>query len=460
MRNQRNFVKNLLLVLLAATAFRLVPLLILGPQTEPDTASYMQVAATLAETGNFSKIDLLSGKQTPYAYRMPLFHVMIAGLIKIFGPEAAWPLAAVNLLLSVLTVMSAVLFFYVLSGPEIALAAGYLAALNPNAAFNSLLLLNDSLFAFLSALMLLAGLWALKRRTGGVFFLWGLSIGLCSMVRPIMKFYWAAPLLLVFTPFFRAAVKEKARLALLCALGAASLLVPWSLRNLHELGFFGLELNQGVNTLWSTSDLVKPSTPEEYRADPRLAQMRDITASSPSPLDAEDSIRKVMRLPMPEVNAGMTRLGTETILRNPRTFFIRVLRNLMNITTSPNSVMELAGRLGGKGPGYFPDIRTALRGGYRAAIAVNLGPRLALFALCWILAPLGALLLWRGAGEDGKIKLLLPVSLILYTLFLTPLVAGYDRYRLPLDPLLLGFAAAWLLSKFPRPGAENENSSH
>jgi len=450
MLNPKNFTRQLLFIFLTAAVCRLAPLLILGPQAEPDTASYMQVAATLAETGNFSKPDLVSGEQTPYAYRMPLFHVMIAGLIKIFGPEAAWPLAAANLLLSVMTVLCAVLLFYILSGPETALAAGYLAALNPNAVFNSLLLLNDSLFAFFSALMVLAGLWALKRRTGAVFFLWGVSIGLCSMVRPIMKFYWAAPLLLVFTPFFRAALKEKARLALLCASGVAALLVPWSLRNRQQLGFFGLELNQGVNTLWSTSDLVKPSTPEEYRADPRLAQMRDITAASPSPLDAEDNIRKAMGLSMPEVSAGMTRLGTETILRNPLKFFVRVLRNLINITTSPNSVMELAGRLGGKGPGYFPDIRTALRGGYWTAIAVNLGPRLVLFVICWILAPLGVLVVWRGAGPEGKIRVLLPVSLIFYTLFLTPLVAGYDRYRLPLDPVLLGFAAAWLLSKLKR----------
>ena len=115
--------------------------------------------------------------------------------------------------------------------------------------------------------------------------------------------------------------------------------------------------------------------------------------------------------------------------------------------------MELAARLAGKGPGYFPDIRTALENGYIAAAAVNLGPRLVLLVICWLLAPAGAFMLWRGAGADGKIKLLLPVSLILYTLLLTPLVAGYDRYRLPLDPLLLGFAAVWPLSKLKRGGA-------
>lgn len=450
MEKPRNFARHLLIIFIAAAACRLTPLLMLGPQAEPDTATYVQVAATLAKTGTFSDTDLLTGKPAPYAYRMPLFHVMIAGLMKLFGRDIAWPLAAANLVFSVLTVMAGVMFIYFTAGPVVALAAGYLAAFNPNAVFNSVLLLTDSLFAFFSILMLLAGLWALKKRTGRAFFTWGLAIGLCAMIRPVMKYYWAAPLIIVFTPFFKAALKEKARLALLAALGVAVLLMPWAARNKRELGFFGLELNQGVNTLWSTSDLVKTSTEEEYRTDPRLAQMRDITAASPSPLEAESNIRRTMRLSLPETSAGMARIGAETVIKNPGAASLRFLRNFINITTSPDAVLELTSRLEGNGPSYFPDLRTALRDGNMLVLFLNLGTRLALFCSTLIFAPMGALLLWRRAEPEGKLKLLLALSLILYTVLLTSLVAGYDRYRLPLDPLLFGFAAAWLLSKLPR----------
>ncbi len=447
MKLPENLYRHLVLIFITAAACRLGPLLVLGPQSEPDTSSYMEVSATLARTGSFSDTDLITGKPAPYAYRMPLFHVLIAGLMKVFGPDAARSLAVSDLLMSVLTVFCVVLFFWFFSTPRVALAAGYLSALNPNAVFNGVLLLTDSLFALVTMLMLLAGLWALKRRTGSAFFLWGVSIGLCSMVRPVMKYFWVVPLALAFTPYFTTAVKEKARIALLSALGVAVLLIPWAVRNQREAGFFGLELNQGVNTLWSTRDLVIPSTPEEYRADPRLSQVRDIVAAGPGPLEAEANIRKTMGLSLPETSAAMTRIGVETVLRNPGAASLRFLRNLVNITTSPNSVMELAGRLGGKGPAYFRDIRSALRTRDWPAIAVNLVPRLVLFLIVWILAPLGALLLWRGAGPEGKLELLLPLSLIFYTLSLTSLVAGYDRYRLPLDPLLFGFAAAWLLGK-------------
>jgi len=442
MPNRKNFLPHLGLILLTAAACRLAPLALLGPQPEPDTKVYMGIAATLAETGTFSEKDPLTGTLTPYAYRMPLFHAMLAGLMKPFGPDAAWPLAAVNQALSLATVLLAVLFFYLLGGPAIALAAGWLAALNPNAVFNTVLLLNDSLFVFFSMLMLLAGLRALKRPSAAAFFLWGLAIGLCCLVRPILKFFWVVPLAAAFLPMLGLALRDRARLALLGALGVAVLLVPWALRNRALLGFTGLELNQGVNTLLTTRDLLKPSTPEEYAKDPKLAKMRDIMVSSSGALEGEARIRAEMNLPMPEISAGLTRLGVEVILREPGRILLRSLRNLINITTSPNSVMELTGRLAGKGPVYFPSLKEALRGGNWPAAALNLGTRLLLFAIAFVLAPLGMLALWRTGGPEVKGGILLTLALVLYTLLLTSLVTGYDRYRLPLDPLLLGFAAA------------------
>ena len=442
MENQKKLLLHLGAILLAAAACRLVPLAVLGPQPEPDTGAYLQVAATLAETGAFSEADPVTGQLAPYAYRMPGFHFMLAGLLKAFGPDAAWPLALANQALSVGTVLLAALFFYLLAGPGPALAAGWLAALNPNAAFNSVLLLNDSLFAFLSMLMLLAGLQALKRPSGPRFFTWGLAIGLCCLVRPILKFYWVVPLLLVFLPSFQASLARRARLAALAALGVAVLLGPWALRNRSQVGFLGLELNQGVNTLLTTSDLVRPSTPQDYAADPVQAKVRDLMAASPGALEGEYAIRRELKLPMPEISSRLTRLGVETMLREPGKAGLRALRNLANIVTSPNSVMELAGRLGGGGPRHFPGAREALRSGAWPAAALNLGVRLALAIIFLVLAPLGLLALWREAGQAGKPGLLLALSLILYTLLLTSLVTGYDRYRLPLDPLLLGLAAA------------------
>lgn len=451
MEKEKKFTLSLGLVLALAAGLRLAPLLVIGPQTEPDTGAYLHVAGILAETGNFSWVDEVTGRLEPYAYRMPLFHIFAAGMMKVFGPEISAPLAAANVLLSLLVVLMAGLYFRATAGPGTGLLAAGLAALNPNAVFNAALLLTDNYFAFFSFLAVVAGLAALRRRSGAAFFLWGLSIGLCSMVRPIMKFYWPVPLLLLLLPWFRASLREKARLGLLCTAGAALLLLPWAARNYGRLGFFGLELNQGVNTLWSTIDMVRPSTPEQAAADPLQAQVRDIVAASSGPLAAETEIRSRLGLSLPQTSAAMTRLGVETVLANPGGFLLRFLRNAANIATSPSAVLELAGRLSGGGAESLPGLAEAAKERRWFALALNLGTRAVLAAIFFVLAPLGALLLWRRAGESGKMELLMAVSVIAYTVLLTAMVAGYDRYRLPLDPLLLGFAAAWLVEKLRSP---------
>lgn len=448
MENGRKFYRALAAVLALAAALRLVPLLVIGPQAEPDTRAYLSVAALLAETGNFSWNDNVTGRTEPYAYRMPLFHVYAAGLMKAFGPDITLPLAVSNFIFSLAAVLLAVLLVRALAGPAAGLLAGLLSALNPNAVFNAALLLTDNLFVLANLLVVAAGLLALRRRSGWAFFLWGLSIGACVMVRPVMKLYWPLPLLLPALPAFAASAKAKARLGALFLAGILLLLLPWAARNKARAGFFGLELNQGANTLWSSIDLVQPSTPEEAQADPLAAKIRDIAASSPNPLKAEDRIRAELGLSLPEASAALSRLGAETALRNPGAFSLRFLKNFVNVATSPSAVLELAGRLSGGGPNSMPGIGRALREKRLGAAALHLAARAALFAVFFVLAPLGALLLWRGAGPAGRLELLVPLSLIAYTVPLTALVAGYDRYRLPLDPLLFGFAAAWLLAKY------------
>ncbi len=439
-----------------AVVLRAALLLAVGPQFEPDTKAYLNVARILHETGTLSEIDVVTGKLTPFAYRMPLFHVFVAGLMKLFGANIAWPLAFANIIFSVCAVLLSAAIMYSVAGPAVAVATGYLMALNPNSIFNSVLLLTDNMFAFFSLIAVLTGIQALKRRSAAFFLLWGATIGLCAMVRPILKYYWVVPPLLLALPLFAARWKEKARYSALVLLGIVIFLGPWIARNRHQLGFTGLEDNEGVNTLVSTLQLVRPSTPEEVRTDPELAVVRDIV-SYPHPngaLEAEENVRLKLGLSAVKTSAYLKRIGIETILKNPGAFSLCWLRNVVNIFTSPLAVMELTKRLSGKKADYFPQISTALRTLDWKTLAVNLGPRLILVLLFFVCAPLGVLLLWRSGGPGIRMPLLMLLSVIAYTVGLTAMVSGYDRYRLPLDPMLLGFAVVWLFSKLARKQAQ------
>ncbi|OGS07103.1 MAG: hypothetical protein A2270_03820 [Elusimicrobia bacterium RIFOXYA12_FULL_51_18] len=450
MENRAIPVKTIVLIAFAALAVRVGLLFAVGPQVELDTGSYLNVARVLYETGSFSEPDIITGQLTPYAYRMPFFHVLVVGLMKVFGADIAWPLAFVNVAFSVGGVLLSIPILYSVAGPSVAIAAGWLMAVNPNSVFNSVLLMTDSMSAFFSMIMLLAGIAALKRPSNLRFFLWGATIGLSTMIRPFLKFYWVVPVLLVLPALFKAGWKSKMRYALFSVIGVAVFLLPWAERNRQKLGFFGLELNQGVNTLVSTGHLVRPSTPEQLRGDPRLAAARDIVASHYNVLYAESDMRKRLGLSAVEASSVLMRLGVEVLLSDPGGAFVIWLRNAVNIMISPLAVMEVVRRLSGESVDYFPQISVAIKTLHWPTLIVNLGARLVLFLLFCICAPLGARLLWRNAPPVEKLSMLFLFSMIFYTLFLTAIVSGYDRYRLPLDPLLFGFSAAWLIHRFER----------
>lgn len=452
MLSRKISIKHVSAIVFVAVIFRLALLLAVGPQVEPDTGAYLSVSRILCETGTLSEIDAATGQLTPFAYRMPLFHVFVAGLMKVFGANIAWPLALANVFFSVCAVLLSMAIMYSIAAPGVAIATGYLMALNPNSIFNSVLLLTDNLFAFFSLIAILAGIQALKRRSAAFFLLWGATIGLCAMVRPILKYYWVVPPMLIALPLFAARWRDKARYSALVILGIVVFLGPWAARNRHQLGFTGLEVNEGVNTLISTVQLIRPSTPGQIISDPELAAVRDIVFSERAggALAGELAVRMKLGLSAVATSAYLKRLGIEVILKNPGAVSLVYLRDAVNILTSPTSFMELAKRLSGKKADYFPHISVALRTGDWKTLIVNLVPRLILALLFFICVPLGVMLLWRSAGPDAKLPILMLLATIGYTVVLTSMVAGYDRYRLPLDPMLLGFAAAWLLTKLAR----------
>ncbi len=441
--------KHIIIILAITVFFRLLPLFLWGPQIEPDTQNYLQIADILTKTGTFSEIDPVTNELVPYAYRMPLFHLIISGLGKVFGVvNTEYSLVVLNIILSILTVIIGMSIFYIIGSYSLAVCSGYLMSINSNSIYNSVLLLNDTVFSFFSTLMLFVAIIAIKKRSKVFFFLFGILLGLSIMTRPILKYYWLILPILMLTPLFVSKIKEKLQLIVFFLLGVSFLLVPWSCRNFSKVGFFGLDLNQGVNTLWSTKRWVKLSTQEDYKKDPVLAQMRDIVASSksPFPLEAETKIRKTMDLPMPIISTGLMKIGVETVLKNPVQFGLRFSRNLLNIITSPNSMIETFNLLRGKKHHNFSHLPVAFKNMEWKIILLNMTYRIGLLILFGFCSSFGAILLYR--NSHNKFLILIPISIIVYTLFLTSMVEGYDRYRLPLDPILLGFASVWLLQKF------------
>ncbi len=440
---KRKLILHFALLALTAMSARFLLLYAIGPQSLPDTAQYLEVSRNLAETGTFTILDPATGKLAPFAMRVPLFHVFTAAIIKVSGPDCGRLFAIFNILLSVAIALLTAFLFRALAGAFTGLLAGYFMALNPNAVYNSVLILPDTLFSLVLLLTAAAGLKALRSRGAGWYLGWGVLAGLTALVKPVFKYYWAIPLLILSGE--RLLREKAARKAAVFVLGFALVVSPWLARNYAQLAFPGFELTFGVNTIWSTIDLIKTSREAKVKKDPALAAVRDIVAASKDPMAAMENVKEKLQLTDVEVNSYLAKLGKEVALNNPAEFSRRYFKNAVNFLTSPSSALELYYKASSQGENNRMQIKEAAAAGRWGTVLVNLAARAAGLA-AFLMALYGLLLLAR---RDRPAALLL-LSLIAYFTLISSFTAGYDRYRLPIDPLLAGLSALSLSEYFKR----------
>lgn len=434
MNDKRKKILIFALIGLTALTARLSLLYLAGPQTMTDTSQYIDVSRTLAETGTFSVKDPATGKLAPFAMRVPLFHACLAVLIKLPGRDIVPKFVFANILLSSAIAVLTGALFCSLAGLLPGALAGFFMALDPNSVYNALVLLPDTFFSFAVLLAAMLGLKALRAGTFRWFLGWGAAIGLTALVKPVFKYFWAAPVFLVLAE--SALRKQAVKNISAVLLGFALIVSPWLARNYAQLGFAGFELIFGINTIWSTIDLVKPSTAEQARRDPVLAAVRDMAAASGTPSSVMENIKTRLKISDVESNEYLSRIGLEVALGNPAEFGARYAKNAFNFITSPSSVLELYYLASPGGENDRRPLKEALALKLWAPVLVNTAARAAWLAV-FFLGAAGLIVL---AGRDRPGALLL-FALVAYLTLISSFTAGYDRYRLPIDPFLAGLAA-------------------
>lgn len=438
--NKKTFSRHLCVIILISLILRIGLLIKIGPQVSPDTAGYLQVARTLSQTGRFACIDEVTGELTPSAYRMPFYHTMVALLMKVFGEDIAWPLALLNIGYSTIVVLFTVWIFTLLAGHTVGCLSGYLMALNLNSIFNSVLLLTDTMFAAFAILSVIIGLIAIDKKGSIWFFLWGLSIGLATMVRPTWQYFWVIPLIILIAQKTR--WKEKLKSGIFILIGVSIMIIPWMVRNYRQLDFRGLYLYSGVTMLWRIVDLVQPSTYLQIQENKKLSDIRDIVSMHNNSQIAFNDVRKKLRISPVDANKYFLKLGVELIFKHPLILIGRFSRNLVNIITSPSSVLEIIRRSLGKEKGYFQPLKEALRERMFRTLIVNIVTRV-LLLLIFIAFLTGTIILWQNSYNHSQISFLFIT--VVYTLLLSAVPGAYDRFRLPVEPLILGFASFFIV---------------
>lgn len=210
------FLASLLLRLAFHAAWR-------GEPIAPDSASYLSVAANVAEGRGF-----MMDAGVPDSNRAPLYPALLAGIRLLFGGGIT-PILLAQALLDSLTAVWILLLATSLAGPRSGLLSGLVYALHPVFIGYTHWILSETFFFDLWFLSLWLTAQAWVGRRASLFACGGAALALAVLCRPAHMFYPAAilaALALGEIPWRRAAVCGAA----FCA-AFVLVLSPWTGRN-------------------------------------------------------------------------------------------------------------------------------------------------------------------------------------------------------------------------------------
>lgn len=434
---------HIFFVLLITIITRGILLKTIGPQIDNDTPLYLEQISNIYHLNQFAVRDYVDNKIKPTTYRMPLWQYINATFMKIFrfkDKDVIKAAGLINFVLSFSTVIIVMITARLIIKDDIVMIfSGYLTALNPNLIYNSILVLTDTTFTFFISLFILVFVGAIKYQRKILFLLSSIILGFSVLTRTIAKFWFLFNTILIG---YLSNKQHRITNMILFLSGYLLIITPWVIRNLHKLNFPGLETNQGLNTLWSSSSLVKIN--EKDKEDPIIYRMKEIIIEnrkeSPWPMGAEIKIRKELNLSEVEASKLLEKIGIETILSNPLQFSKIVIRNIFNNITSATSELKLIDLL--LYNGYynkqhnimirFENIEKSNRKDITPSEFLIIIPNLLFRVIHLLLFIISIAGLWLVYKKEKEIAIFI-FSFIIYIVVLTSLVASYDRYRLPLE---------------------------
>jgi 4-amino-4-deoxy-L-arabinose transferase-like glycosyltransferase len=204
---------------------------------------YFEMAENYLRSGHFYLGDPGPQGGAYYAYRPPLYPLLIAGVCRLTNYSAG----AFVVCEALISTATAALVYWVaarLARPAAALTAAALYAFYPYAFYHDTQIQENVLYNALSLAAVASFMTALDRRKGRDFVLAGAAAGAAILTRTS---YTVAALFLLGAVAFacRRQPRQALRFALAFALGALVLLVPWVVRNKLVAGRFALTSETG-----------------------------------------------------------------------------------------------------------------------------------------------------------------------------------------------------------------------
>jgi 4-amino-4-deoxy-L-arabinose transferase-like glycosyltransferase len=408
----RSRATSILLLALTVGALVRASLLVYAGGLEPrivDEQHYIELADSLYEGRGFAWAD---GQAT--SIRPPLYPAFVASIWTIAGGRSLVAVRVVQMGLALVTVWLVYRLGASMFDEGTGAAAALAVALYPSLLFANVTLLTETLFTFL----LVSTMWlchvALRDRSLAKAAMAGTCCGLAALTRSVL---WPFPLVAASVILFAAGRSWRRGLAMaavFCACHAA-VLSPWSVRNSSLQGVFvAVDTLSGFN-LWMANSEGTPSdrmwAAVSQGGDQRMAAAiasefpgRRLTEGEKDKWGREAALRFMLSHPAVTATRSLRKFGD----------FWGLDRELLaGIAQGVYSPPRLAGLLMG----------AAVMLAYPAAM---------------VLAVIG---IWLSRKRNWPTHVMVG-ALILFVCAVHTIVFGHSRYRLPLMPFLLIYAAA------------------
>jgi 4-amino-4-deoxy-L-arabinose transferase-like glycosyltransferase len=200
-----------------------------------DDLNYIKSAAALVKRGIFT----FHQYNEPTVFITPLYPIFLAIIFKVFGTGLPG-LQAVRVIQAILSSVSIVYVFFIskeLFNPKIALTASFFVAFYIPNIVTSGYILTETLFIFLFYVLLYYSLKFAEESSVVKFSFLGVLWGAASLCRPAISLF---PLFLFLHVWFLKKVEYKKifKLAFSMVLSFAIIMLPWWIRNFREYGEF------------------------------------------------------------------------------------------------------------------------------------------------------------------------------------------------------------------------------
>ena len=391
--------RALLILLLLGLALRVSFSLLLkeGPY-QPDEGVYISLARNLRQFGVYG-VDGI-----PVADKPPVVSFALAGVFSVFG-ERLWAGRLFNALLSIVSAWLLYEYGTLLFGSAVGAVAAGIAAVYPFFIYWSGILMSETaaIFFVVSALFLTQRVLQSRGRPAEAW-LAGLCWGLAVLTRAQNLWCWAV--LVGWIAFDRLRRREKFPF-LGFALPVVLLASLWMCRNYRSLGVWTLDTHSGYTMI------IRTMFYDEDNVD---------TGVAAAALERQDFYPQAMALPAAARDKFFLHKAVEYARERPGLYLRHCLGNFIQFWRFYPRV--------DKRVGVVPSTFLFLSRNLFVAVALVTEPALIL---------LGAAGLFWGLREGKRIAL--PALYILCNTMIHSLVIAQMRYRMPIMPLVILFAA-------------------